>query len=68
MRGPTCLRTIRLARSSYRRLISQLKLDKVTVSPGTEFEIDKIERTRNKSGIKQHLVSGEDTTRHSTNA
>ena len=28
----------------------------VTVSPETEFQIDKIVRTRNKNGIKQHLV------------
>ena len=28
----------------------------VTVSSQTEFEIDKIVRTRNKHGIKQHLV------------
>ena len=32
------------------------ELVKVTVSPQTEFHIDKIVRTRNKSGIKQHLV------------
>jgi hypothetical protein len=32
------------------------ELVKVTVSPQTEFQIDKIVRTRNKSGIKQHLV------------
>jgi hypothetical protein len=31
-------------------------LVKVTVSPQTEFEIDKIVRTRNKNGIKQHFV------------
>ena len=31
-------------------------LVKVAVSPQTEFEIDKIVRTRNKGGIKQHLV------------
>jgi hypothetical protein len=29
---------------------------KFTVSPETEFQIDKIVRTRNKNGIKQHLV------------
>jgi len=29
---------------------------KVTVSPQTELEIDKIVRTRNKCGIKQHFV------------
>ena len=27
----------------------------VTVSPQTQFQIDKIVRTRNKDGIKQHL-------------
>lgn len=32
------------------------ELVKVTVSPQTEFEIDKIVRTRNKGSIKQHLV------------
>jgi hypothetical protein len=32
------------------------ELVKVTVSPETEFQIDKIVRTRNKGGIKQHLV------------
>ena len=32
------------------------ELVKVTVSPETEFQIDKIVRTRNKNGIKQHLV------------
>jgi len=32
------------------------ELDKVTVSPETVFQIDKIVRTRNKNGIKQHLV------------
>ena len=32
------------------------ELVKVTVSPQTEFQIDKIVRTRNKGGIKQHLV------------
>jgi len=32
------------------------ELDKVTVSPQTEFQIDKIVRTRNNDGIKQHLV------------
>ena len=31
-------------------------LVKVIVSPQTEFQIDKIVRTRNKSGSKQHLV------------
>jgi hypothetical protein len=31
-------------------------LGKVTVSPETEFQIDKIVRTCNKGGIKQHLV------------
>jgi len=39
------------------------ELVKVTVSLQTEFEIDKIVRTRNKGGI---MSSGEDTTRHST--
>jgi hypothetical protein len=29
---------------------------KVTVSPQTEFQIDKIERNRNKNGIKEHFV------------
>ncbi len=29
---------------------------KVTVSPQTEFHIDKIVLSRNKGGIKQHLV------------
>jgi len=32
------------------------ELVKVTVSPQTEFEIDKIMRTRNKNCIKQHFV------------
>jgi len=32
------------------------ELVKDTVSPRTEFQIDKIVCTRNKSGIKQHLV------------
>lgn len=32
------------------------ELVKVTVSPETEFHIDKIIRTRSKGGIKQHLV------------
>ena len=32
------------------------ELFKVTVSPQTEFKIDKIVRARNKGGIKQHLV------------
>ena len=32
------------------------ELVKVTVSPQTEFQIDKIVRTRDKGGIKQHLV------------
>jgi len=41
-------------------------LVKVTVSPQTEFEIDKIVRTRNKNGIKKLLSSGEDTTSHLT--
>jgi hypothetical protein len=31
-------------------------LGKVTVSPESLFQIDKIVRTRNKGGIKQHLV------------
>jgi hypothetical protein len=32
------------------------ELVKVTVSPETEFQIDKIVRTRKRGGIKQHLV------------
>jgi hypothetical protein len=32
------------------------ELVKVTITPDTEFEIDKILRTRNKNGITQHLV------------
>jgi hypothetical protein len=32
------------------------ELGKVTVSPETEFEIDKLVRTRDKGSIKQHLV------------
>jgi hypothetical protein len=32
------------------------ELGKVTVLPETEFQIDKIVRTRNTGGIKQHLV------------
>jgi hypothetical protein len=32
------------------------ELVKVTLTPQTEFQIDKIVRTRNKNGIKQHLV------------
>jgi hypothetical protein len=42
------------------------ELVKVTVSPQTEFEIDKIVSTRNKDGIKKLLSSGEDTTSHLT--
>ena len=34
------------------------ELVKVTVSPETAFQIDKIMRTRNKNGIKQDLVKG----------
>jgi hypothetical protein len=33
------------------------ELVKVPVLPRTEFEIDKIVRTNNKNGIKQHLVN-----------
>jgi len=32
------------------------ELGKVIVSPETAFQIDKIVRTRNKNGIKQHFV------------
>ena len=32
------------------------ELVRVTVSPQTQFQIDKIVRTRSKDGIKQHLV------------
>jgi hypothetical protein len=32
------------------------ELGKVTVSPESQFQIDKIVSTRNKGGIKQHLV------------
>jgi len=32
------------------------ELVKVTVSPQTEFKIGKLERTRNKDGIKQHFL------------
>jgi hypothetical protein len=32
------------------------ELVKVTLTPDTEFQIDKIVRTRNKNGIRQHLV------------
>jgi len=32
------------------------ELVKVTVSSQTEFQLDKIVRTRNNDGIKQHLV------------
>jgi hypothetical protein len=32
------------------------ELVKVTITPDTGFQIDKIVRTRNKNGIKQHLV------------
>jgi hypothetical protein len=32
------------------------ELVKVTVSHQTEFQIDKIVRTRNKNAIKQHIV------------
>jgi len=32
------------------------ELVKVIVSPHTEFEINKLMRTRNKNGIKQHFV------------
>jgi len=31
------------------------ELVNVTVSPRTEFQIDKFVRTRNKNGVKQHL-------------
>ena len=41
------------------------ELVKVTVSPDTESEIDKIVRTRKKVGIN-NLSSGKDTTKHST--
>jgi hypothetical protein len=30
---------------------------KVSVSPETKFHIDKIVRTRNKGGIKQHIIN-----------
>jgi hypothetical protein len=36
------------------------KLGKVNLSPETEFQIDKIVRTCNKGGIKQHLVKWKD--------
>ena len=56
-RAPTCLRTARLAGSSYRPIqFYNCELVKVTVSPQTEFETDKIVRTRKKGGIKQYLV------------
>jgi hypothetical protein len=32
------------------------ELVKVSVTPESEFQIDKIVRTRNKDGIKQHLI------------
>jgi len=38
------------------KAILQLRHVKVTLSPETEFQIDNIVRTRNKNGIKQHLV------------
>ena len=38
------------------------ELVRITVSPQTPFQIDKIVRTVNNNGIKQHLSSGEDTT------
>jgi len=37
-------------------LFYNYELVKVTVSPQTEFQIDKIVRTRNNDGIKQRLV------------
>jgi len=42
-------------RSIEGRLYS-FELGKVTVSPETAFQVDKIVRTRNKTGIKQHFV------------
>jgi len=40
-------------------LFNSYELGKVTVSPETAFQIDKIVRTRNKIGIK-HLVKWKD--------
>jgi hypothetical protein len=37
-------------------LFYNYELVKVTITPDTEFQIDKIVRTRNINGIKQHLV------------
>jgi hypothetical protein len=34
----------------------EYELVKINLSPETDFQIDKIVRTRNKSGTKQHLV------------
>jgi len=36
--------------------ISNYEVVNVTVAPRTEFQIDKIVRTRNRNGIEQHLV------------
>jgi len=41
---------------SIGRQFYNYELLKVTVLPETEFQIDNIVRTRNKNGVKQHLV------------
>ena len=53
---PTCLRNLRFTGSPYRRKVLQLRACQGYRFPQTEFEIDKIVRTRNKICIKQHLV------------
>ena len=55
-RATTSLRADRYATTSYRRYFYNYQLVEVTVSPQTEFEIDKTVRTRNKDDIKQHFV------------
>ena len=37
-------------------VVYNYELVRVTISPETQFQIDKLGRTRNKGGIKQHLV------------
>jgi len=52
---PICLRTLGLARSSYGRPVLQLRsCQGHCFTP--EFGMDKIVRTHNKDGIKQHFV------------
>lgn len=55
-RVATRLLIVRLAGSTYRRTVLQLRAWQGHLSPLTEFQIDKIVQTRNKGCIKQHLV------------